>query len=374
MNLIAGTTVLIEHKTSSSDIEDGSTFWKRLRLDSQASNYLVGAKAAGFEPTAVLYDVIRKPRIKPYTATPVEKREYTKPKDRACKECKKKNPAPGPHVEAVANDDGSSRDVQCVDGRIVTDPGGRLYANMREHDETPDEYRARLRLDIIENVESYFKRGIVVRSVSEEREAAHDAWDVAEQVSRSRLTGRWSRNVDACERYGRFCDHFAVCTGETSHDNPTRYRQTKDPHEELAGKHRLPLVTTSGMKCFRRCAREYFFSYEQGYRSIERADALAFGTLMHAGLEVWWKTVDLDAVMRELAQLAGPGGKQENQLHLLHAEELMRGYHARWCEESFDVLSVELEFAAPLVNPDTGTASSAWALGGKIDAIARVAA
>ena len=93
MNLLAGTTVLIEHKTSSADIEDGSAFWKRLRLDSQSSNYLTGSKAVGFDPKAVLFDVIRKPRIKPLKATPVESRKYKK--------------------------------------------DGGLYANQRENDETP---------------------------------------------------------------------------------------------------------------------------------------------------------------------------------------------------------------------------------------------
>ncbi len=325
----AGATVIIEHKSSSQDIEDGSTFWKSLRLDNQPSNYLVGARAEGFEPTAILYDVIRKPRFKPLKATPVEDRQYTKPTKK--------------------------------------DPESRLYKNQREADETLDEYRVRLRADIEENVDSYYKRGVVVRSLAEEREAAHDAWDVAEQISRAQATGRWSRNVDACQRFGRFCDHWAVCCGETSHDNATRYRRSEKKHEELDGKHRLPLVTTSGMKAFRRCAREYFFGYEQGYRSLEKADALAFGTLLHVGLEVWWKTVDLDAVMRELAT------KTSDPLHLINAQELMRGYHARWCEEAFDVLAVEREFAAPLVDPTTGKTSKVWILGGKIDAIARVA-
>lgn len=333
--MLPGSCLIIEHKTSSSDVEEGSPYWKRLRLDSQVSNYDVGARSLGFDPVGVLFDVIRKPRFRPLKATPVESRKYTK--------------------------------------ATKTEPS-RLYKDQREADETLDEYRARMRTDIEASPDSYYKRGIVVRSETERRDAAHDAWDVADQITLSQRTGRWSRNVDACERYGRFCDYFAVCTGEASIDDPVRYRKTDKKHEELDGKHRLPLVTTSGMKAYRRCAREYWFSYERGIRSLEQADALAFGTLVHVGLEVWWKTVDFDASMAAIGAVAGPGGKQANPLHLVQAEELMRGYHARWSEERFDVLAVEREFAAPLVDPTTGKPSAVWELGGKIDAIARVAA
>jgi hypothetical protein len=326
--MLPGSQLLIEHKTSSADIEDGSTFWKRLRLDSQTSNYLVGARSAGFDPRGVLFDVIRKPRIKPGKATPIEDRKYTK---------------------ATAKEP------------------SRLYANQRETDEPLEEYAERLRADIAKNVDSYFKRGMVVRSLDEEKDAAHDAWDTAQQIAHAKRRERWPRNVDACERYNRFCDHWEVCCGETTHADALRYRRAETTHEELEGKTRLPLVTTSGMKCFRRCPREYLYSYEQGYRSVAKADALAFGTLVHAALEVWWTTVDLDKVFAVLAETA------TDPAHHVTAVELMRGYHARWCNEPFDVLAVEREFTAPLINPDTGRASRAWQLGGKIDAIARVA-
>lgn len=370
-----GSCLIVEHKTSSSDVEEGSSYWKRLRLDAQVSTYMVGARALGFEPVGVLYDVIRKPRFKPMKATPVEARAYTKMKDKKCPECRPTKGNNGPHAFARGADGNlyptgpmAPDAIFCAEGRLVTDPGGRLYANMRDTDETLDEYRARLHADIKATPDSYYKRGAVVRSESEERDAAHDAWDVADQIAQSQRTGRWSRNVDACERYGRFCDYFSVCTGEASIDDATRFRKTDKKHEELDGKHRLPLVTTSGMKAYRRCAREYSFSYERGIRSIEQADALAFGTLVHVGLEVWWKTVDFEQAVAAMRSAT------TNELHLVQAEELMRGYHARWCEESFDVLAVEREFAAPLVDPTTGKPSAVWELGGKIDAIARVAA
>jgi hypothetical protein len=87
---------------------------------------------------------------------------------------------------------------------------------------------------------------------------------------------------------------------------------------------------------------------------------------MHKALEVWWRTVSLEQALATLAAHAS------DQLDLIKAQELMRGYHIRWMDEPFHVLAVEEEFVTPLVNPDTGKPSVTWQRGGKIDAIARV--
>ena len=358
---------VVEHKTTSLEIGAGSSYWRRLTLDSQISNYQVGARSLGHEPIGVIYDVIRKPQIRPLEATLPEKREYTKPKDRGCKECKKKNPAPLPHVELV-----DEREVACVDGRIVTDPGGKLYANMRETNETPEEFAVRLRADIGSDPDKYFQRGDLVRLEEEEKDAARDTWELARQIRDAQLANRWPRNPDACDAYGSFCQYFPVCSGEASIDDPNRYRNADHAHEELSkplpdDKRHLPIVSSSSMKSYRSCPRKYFYGYEQRRRSVSESDALRFGTLMHKGLEAWWKTVSLEAAF---AAMAGEADLFER----VKAEELMRGYHARWADEPFEVIAVEAEFVAPLVNPDSGKPSQTWQRGGKIDALVRVGA
>lgn len=357
---------LVEHKTSSEDIGAGSAYWRRLILDAQISTYMVGARALGFEPIEMLYDVAKRPALRPYTATPMEDRKYTEPKSRVCKECKKKAPAPLPHIEQL--EDG--REVACVDGRIVTDPGGRLYANMREHDETPEEFRLRLREDIASAPEKYYQRGTIVRLAEEERSAAKDAWTLARWIRETQLEGRndpeaWPRNVDACNVYGSQCDFWGVCSGQLSLTDPLVFRRAEASHEELGGndgKKRLPLVTMSSMKTFRSCPRKYYYRYELGYRPVDVSDALRFGTLFHKGLEVWWKTVDLAAAFTAMAGEA-------DAFERVKAEELLCGYDARWRDEPLTVVAVEAEFVAPLVNPATGAESKTFQLGGKIDAI-----
>jgi hypothetical protein len=54
---------------------------------------------------------------------------------------------------------------------------------------------------------------------------------------------------------------------------------------------------------------------------------------------------------------------------LARAEEMLRGYSARWFDEPLEVLAVEKEFHGDLVNPETGAKSQTFGLGGKIDAV-----
>src|SRR5262249_30411972 len=56
---------LLEHKTCSEDLSPGSPYWKRLTIDSQISGYLLASCLLGRKLTGVLYDVIRKPEIRP---------------------------------------------------------------------------------------------------------------------------------------------------------------------------------------------------------------------------------------------------------------------------------------------------------------------
>lgn len=219
--------LVIEHKSSAEDITAGSDYWRKLRLDAQVSTYIAAGKALGFDIVGCLYDVIGKPRLKPQLATPVEDRKYTQEKSKACPECKKKNAEPAPHTI-----DG----LTCTDGRIVTDPGGKLYANMRETAETPDEYRGRILKDIKESPDAYFSRGTpIVRIGSEEDDAAFDLWATARAMREAEYANRYPRHVEACFDFHRPCEFFAVCCGEADINNDALFRTAPRAHEELSG-------------------------------------------------------------------------------------------------------------------------------------------
>jgi hypothetical protein len=194
-----GATVFFEHKTSSSDIEQGSSYWARLKLDGQVSVYFRGADALGYDATECVYDVLGKVGLKPLAATPLESRKYTKTK------------------------------VDKKTGEIK-EPS-RLYAGQREEDESLDEFRERVRGLISENPDKFYQRGPVVRLESEMLEHDAEMWELARQMHASQ-SGVAPRNPDQCRRYSSICSYFAVCSGEGSLED-SRFRRIEWVHPEL---------------------------------------------------------------------------------------------------------------------------------------------
>ena len=203
-----GRVYIVEHKTTSENIAAGEPYWQRLRLDAQVSTYYVGARRLGYDVAGCIYDVLVKPRIRPLLATPIDKRKYRK-------------------------------------------DNGALYADQRDHDETPDEFRARL-VERVAGVfvtdkdtgemalkegtgpDAHYCRGDVIRSADDELDAAHDAWDLAQQLRLAERDGRHPRNPEACMRWGRPCDFFGVCTKTESLDDTQLFRRVEHVHEELS--------------------------------------------------------------------------------------------------------------------------------------------
>ncbi|MFH0899060.1 MAG: PD-(D/E)XK nuclease family protein [Pseudomonadota bacterium] len=189
-----GRVWIVEHKTSSEDLAPGGEYWRRLLMDGQISTYYVGATALGYEVSGCLYDVVAKPRIRQLRATPTENRKYTK--------------------------------------------DGRLYANQREVDESPEEYALRLSESIAGDPASYYARSTVVRLEQEIADHQWDVWQIGKRIREDMLADRAPRNPDACLRYSRTCAYFDVCSGLASIDDETRFvRRGINPELSQEGPH-----------------------------------------------------------------------------------------------------------------------------------------
>ena len=174
---------IIEHKTTSESIDNPSAdYWLKLAIDSQISGYFLAAEKLGHKPEKIIYDVIKKPTIKPGKATPEEDRKYKK--------------------------------------------DGTLYANQRATDETPEEYGQRLQEDIIENPGKYFQRREIARLESDLAEYMADMWSVAKLIMESRNENYWPKRTSQCFTYGR-CAYYEVCAKIASIDDESLYRQEK---------------------------------------------------------------------------------------------------------------------------------------------------
>jgi len=179
--------MVVEHKTSSEDIGPASDYWLRLHMDPQLSAYMIGAESFGESPVGCLYDVLRKPAIRPLAATPVENRKYTK--------------------------------------------DGRLYANQREQDETPDEYRARVRGAITAD---YYVRREIPRIESQIADFLADAVAEVNTLAFRSAAGIAPRNPDACFQMGR-CPFWVCCsTGSDPSDHEDMFERSDRVHAELS--------------------------------------------------------------------------------------------------------------------------------------------
>lgn len=187
-DLVTGEVLIVEHKTSNEDISTGSGYWARLTIDDQVSNYFPGARSLGFEVDGCLYDVLAKPRIKPYEATPEASRRYRK--------------------------------------------DGELYASMRAEPESPEAYLERCVNEIAEHPDRYYRRGSVVRFEHEEQRARESLRVLVYDMERMDPAIPEPRNPQSCERYKSPCPYLPVCSGATDL-NDTRYRRSTAKHEEL---------------------------------------------------------------------------------------------------------------------------------------------
>jgi hypothetical protein len=183
---------VVEHKSTSEAIEsDSDGYWSKLAIDGQISHYIVGAETLGHEVDECLYDVLKKPAIRLLQATPIESRKFTK--------------------------------------------AGELYANQRANDETLDEFRARLRADILEKPDWYFQRKTVPRLSSQLEDWLFDTWQLGRQIREGELAGRAARNPDACFRYNSRCPFWECCTaGLIPEEHPDLFRRLSNVHPELA--------------------------------------------------------------------------------------------------------------------------------------------
>lgn len=202
----SGRVLVVEHKTSSKDIAPGSNYWAMLRFDTQVTVYFEGARALGHEPAACLYDVLGKPMLRPRDVP-------------------------------VLDEGGQKIVLDATGARATTKAGtwrqtGGEGLTVQTRPETPAEFEARVAEDIAAHPEAYYARGEVVRLESETRDGGIDTWQSAQQIREAARLGRSPRNPNACERFGRLCEFFPVCSGAESLDNGLLYRKSA-PNPEL---------------------------------------------------------------------------------------------------------------------------------------------
>ena len=267
-------TWLRELKTCSEDIEDpDAPYWRRLEIDAQVSLYVLSQWQEGFKVAGTMYDVIRKPGIRP------------------------KEIARAMRQQIVA--------VGTYCGQRVSPEVRREIASGTER-ETPELFEYRLTADCIQESARYFQRRSIPRMDSELHEFALELWDTADEIRETRLKSRHVRNSGACMQWGRPCVYLPLCSG---HDNPESEKWTRRErvHEEVDGEgDGRDMLTHSSMSTFKTCRRKYHYRYDLGIERVEPEDveSLHFGTLIHEAVGAYWNALRCETTNEEQESLA----------------------------------------------------------------------
>jgi hypothetical protein len=260
-----GKRLLLEHKSTSDDIADpAAVYWRRLSIDSQVSKYLLHAWQAGEKLDGALYDVIRKPGIRPKNLTKAEVGEIV-------------------HLGTYCGAAVAPELRQHVNDALERMP----KAPYREDAAL---YAIRLAAETLAEPNKYYQRRSVPRLDADIVEYAEELWTIADEIRLARNAGRHFRNSSACMDWNRPCEYLGLCAGEDTPESE-RWRRTPDVHDELPGiQDGRDVLTNSRIKCFQLCRRKHYLRYEVGLRRVrdDDAEALFLGTVLHEALAAWW--------------------------------------------------------------------------------------
>lgn len=266
----------LEHKTCSEEIHTpDAPYWRKLAIDSQVNTYALSSWQEGVKIAGMLYDVIRKPTIRPARIT---------------KKPKKGEPNIGT-LEELTQDGtyyGRHADEEEVSAAVET---GR---------ETPYLYGCRLLDDCTARPDYYYQRRMIYRLDRDLLEWAEELWSIKGDIAITQLQSMqsdrqqvcWPRNSGSCMNFGTPCEYLGLCSGYDTVDSDNWVRRVT-PHHELDAqsdsKH-WEVLTHSSVRTFQTCKRKAYYRYEL---RLDRADrepsaALYYGSLIHTALEAWW--------------------------------------------------------------------------------------
>jgi hypothetical protein len=204
-----GRLAVKESKFLGEDIGPDAPLWRRMKMDQQVSLYVIAARRLGYDIDTVLYDVVRKPSIRPEQV---------------------------PVLDALG-----CRIVLDEHGNRVTTQRGQFRQTgdkekgyvLQQRQQTATEWGDKLTADIGERPEFYFARVEIPRLENELLEHEYELWDVQQTIRDAQRNDRWYRTVNrnTCP----YCSYFAFCSSGINPDAglPDGFEKVYDQHPEL---------------------------------------------------------------------------------------------------------------------------------------------
>lgn len=199
-----------ESKLLSDDIGFEASLWKRMQMDHQISGYVNAARDMGFPACYVLYDVTRKPTIKPVSVPVLDEL--------------------GIKIVVDAAGNRVRNDVKKTWKQSESKELGHV---LKTRPMTPEEWGEKLANDIAERPDFYYARREIARLDTDLNEYARELWDIQRDMRDAELNEKHYRTVNknTCE----FCSYFGICSSnrDVAGDLPDGFVRVPDVHPEL---------------------------------------------------------------------------------------------------------------------------------------------
>ena len=258
--------VLYDHKTTSSKIGADSDYWRVLQVEGQPRQYEILLRANGIEVDRVVWDVVRKPQIRPKKIA---------------------NAARASVLETRKYYDSDVSDETHEDLRTMS----LEYENF-------ELFELRVYDTVFRDPTEYFARRSIPNLKDDLYVHNQNMWDLSQNIVTARKRydehKRHTYNAGACFQWGTPCRYLGICEGSDSPDSGNWRKAEVHPEldvDEIDSDKEV--LTNSRLKCFQTCQRKHHFRYELGLEKHDAKDgeALFFGTVWHHVMDAYWAEV-----------------------------------------------------------------------------------
>lgn len=206
-----GRLALVERKTTSEEIDPGSDYWTRIRIDQQNIGYFLAARELGFDVQTIIYDVVRKPSIQPRQIPLLDEGGLK-----------------------IVLDETDTR-VKTADGKKWRESADASKGwKLQTRPETREEYGERIREDMSVRPEWYFARMEIPRLEQDLELFRAEQWMQQLQLRAAQRSGHWFRNPSSCKTFFGLCEYLGICPRtDLDKHTPEGFIRVADVHPEL---------------------------------------------------------------------------------------------------------------------------------------------
>jgi hypothetical protein len=225
-----GRLMIQENKSTSKSIDSGSTYWDRLRKDTQSKFYICAARDLQEESrkqgmdaddanivsvSGLLHDVFHKPQISPKKLTMAETAAFMETGDY----CGQKFDVVYHSPKQLGFDDPTLIGAVYVDTVKAEREAGATPKPKKDGTqaptpfairETPGMFGARLFQDMTTRPEFYFARREIAFTDAELEDFRYQVWALQRTMAEMELTGHWYENEQQCEATFKCC-YCPIC-------------------------------------------------------------------------------------------------------------------------------------------------------------------